>query len=79
MSAHTVVMCVVGRDANPRHSRPYYVEAGSTDAAICRAWDKADSDYGRDHLVLYPVSVNGVECDAEVNWNAVRAETEDAE
>lgn len=70
----TVSMTSVGRCGIPR-AHVYTVEATDADNAIRAAWDQAEDELaGLECIVTGPESVNGVECDPETNWNAVRWE-----
>jgi hypothetical protein len=69
---YSVAMAVVGRSGIVRHAI-YHVAAADRDGAIRSAWDMAEADYARMEVVVpYPVSVDGVALDAEVDWAAIR-------
>lgn len=74
MSAYlfAVTMTSVGRCGVPR-AHHFSVEATDADNAIRAAWDQAEDELsGLEAIVTGPKSVNGVECDAERNWDAMR-------
>jgi hypothetical protein len=79
LSGWTVVIALIDRAGNRLNSRPYYVTADTEDAAIVRAWGRAEREYGARYLAPYPVSVNGVPVDPETNWLRVRSDVEDSE
>ena len=67
-----VTMTSVGRCGIPR-AHHFTVEAPTEGDAIRAAWDQAERELaGQECIVVGPESVNGVECDAETNWESLR-------